>query len=320
MLSRVADSLYWTARYLERAEHTARIMDVHMNLMLDQSSMSAGERWQRVARCLGLRLPETQVLDAQELLHTIAFQAGNDSSIVACIMDARENARQVREQISSEMWEQINKLFHEVRRANATDILETQPIEFLTGVRHGVHLFDGITDSTMNHGQAWQFIQLGKYLERATATATVLDEHFREFGGSTQSHESGEHLEWIGLLRCFTAFEAYCKVANTDLSPMRIADFLLLDPEFPHSLRFAVDKIQATLNCIGEASPARKAGALHNIAGRMRSSLSFSRIDEILDSGLHTYLAGVQRECNHIHSSMHQVYIAYPIQSALEAS
>ena len=320
MLSRVADSLYWTARYLERAEHTARILDIHLNLMLDQSSLSAGERWKRVARYLGVKPDETTSESAAALLEKLAYDAEGDSSIVSCIMDARENARQVREQISSEMWEQVNRLFHEVRRAKQTDVLETQPIEFLTSVRHGVHLFDGITDSTMNHGEAWHFIQLGRFLERATATTTLLDQHFREFGGSTQGHESGEHLEWIGLLRCFTAFEAYCKVYNAGLSPVRIAEFLLLNPEFPHSLRYAVERVQATLEAIGQASPSRQAKVLHNIAGRMRSSLSFSRIDEILESGLHSYLAGVQRQCNHIHGAMHQVYIAYPIQSALEAS
>lgn len=308
------------ARYLERAEHTARLMDVNLNMMLDQSKRSADQRWLRVMAVLGITLPEDQPTDTRSLLRVLAFDSGSDASIVSCIMDARENARQVREQISSEMWEQLNRLFHEVRRANIDDILETQPVEFLHSVRNGTYMFAGITDSTMNHGEAWHFIRLGRFLERAASTARLLDHYFLDFEESINSEHSEEHLEWIGLLKSCTAFEAFCKVYTADLSPTRIAEFLLLDDEFPHSIRFAVDQLQSTLDAIDRMSPARKAVILENLAGRMRSSLSFSGIEEILSGGLHAYLEGFQRQCKQIHMSMHQVYIAYPIQSALQAS
>src|SRR4051794_22387956 len=153
MLSRVADSLYWMCRYLERAEHTARLLDVHLNLMLDQSLDAADRRWQKVAALLGIKLKENTPRDANSLLYMIAFDVSSPSSIVSCIMGARENARQVREQISSEMWEQLNRLFHEVRRSGVDDLREAQPLEFASNVKNGMHLFEGITDSTMSHGE-----------------------------------------------------------------------------------------------------------------------------------------------------------------------
>jgi uncharacterized alpha-E superfamily protein len=320
MLSRVADSLYWTSRYLERAEHCARLIDVHLNMMLDQSSLSTDQRWQQVAVSLGAKLPEGSRNDAHSISRALTFDMTNRSSIVACIIAARENARQVREQISSEMWEQLNRLFHQVRRAGIDELWESQPLEFLYAVREGAHLFQGLTDSTMSHGEGWQFIQVGRFLERASATAILLDVHFSEHSASL--HEVAghvEHIEWIALLKSCTAFEAYCKVYTADLSPVRIAEFLILNPEFPHSIRFAADMLHAALDSIAEASPTRKAGRVEKLTGKVRASLSFSHIDEILSGGIHPYLDNIQRQCGQIHSAVNQVYITYPIQSALEA-
>src|SRR3974390_2962851 len=179
MLSRVADSLYWMSRYLERAEHTARLIDVQLNLLLDRSPVSAERRWQHMLACLGLQRPYEGARDSYSVAQALAFDVSQPSSIVACIMSARENARQVREEISSEMREQMNRLFHEVRRAGMQD-WEESPYQFLRGIREGGHLFQGITDSTMTHGQGWEFIQLGRYLERACAVSTLIRAQFRE--------------------------------------------------------------------------------------------------------------------------------------------
>lgn len=180
MLSRVADSLYWMSRYLERAEHCARLIDVHLNLMLDQSPESAEHRWRRVWSFLGDDASvDASTTDAPTLTHALIFDTGNRSSIVSCMLSTRDNAQQVREQISSEMWEQINRLFHQVKRAASDDVSHVQPLEFLSAVREGAHLFHGLSDSTMNHGEGWQFIQTGRFMERANATAALLDVHFR---------------------------------------------------------------------------------------------------------------------------------------------
>ncbi|HUS05124.1 MAG TPA: alpha-E domain-containing protein [Bryobacteraceae bacterium] len=320
MLSRVADSLYWTSRYLERAEHSARLIDVHLNMMIDQSFLSSDQRWRQVAASLGTPLADDSTLDAHSIARALTFDPTNRSSIVSCITAARENARQVREQISSEMWHQLNRLFHQVRRPGTEEAWSSQPLEFLYAVREGAHLFQGLTDSTMSHGEGWHFIQVGRFLERANATATLLDVHFSEH--SLNPDELAGHLEyieWIALLKSCTAFEAYCKVYTAELRPVRIAEFLMLNPEFPHSLRFAADMLHTALDAVAEASPTRKAGRVEKLTGKMRASLSFSHIEEILSGGIHPYLTNIQRQCSQMHSAVNQVYITYPIQSALEA-
>ncbi len=320
MLSRVADTLYWMSRYLERAEHTARVIDVNLNLMLDQSPASAASRWERVLAALRAHGPEGEAIDPYAICRSLTFDAENPSSIAACVALARENARQVRELISSEMWEQLNRLYFQVRRASLVDIWAGQPHEFFNGVKDGAHLFRGITDSTLCQGEPYHFIEVGRFLERASASAALLDVHF---GTLEDWHDpaiaAAQHLEWVGLLRSCTAFEAYCKVYTADMQPERIAEFLLLNDEFPHSVRFAVDMIQSALEKIGEATESRKTARIDRLAGRLRASLSFGQIDEIVVSGLHTYLDDVLRQCGHVHAAIHQLYIAYPIETALEA-
>ena len=320
MLSRVADSLYWMSRYLERAEHSARLIDVQLNLMLDQSSISSDQRWRRVLASISSTAGPDAPTDSQGIMEFLTFQQGSRNSIVSFISSARENARQVREQISSEMWEQLNRLYHEVKAPDVSRLWESQPLEFLHSVREKAHLFQGVTDSTMSHGEGWQFIQLGRFIERASATATLLDVHYSAFEETPDTApDLGEHLEWIGLLKSCTAFEAYCKVYTAEVNPVRVAEFLLLNAEFPHSVRFAIDMVASALATIGTATPARKADRAQKLTGRMKASLSFGQIDEILSGGLHGYLENIQRQCLQIHSAIHQIYINYPIQSALEA-
>ena len=311
MLSRVADSLYWMSRYLERAEHSARVVDVHLNLMLDESTGSTDRRWSRVISSLNLSADPVK-----GDMYTYAQAHGFDQ-ISACIVQARENARQVREQISSEMWEQLNRLFLEVRRMGIADVWDEQPLDFLRDVKESSHLFQGITDSTMNHGEGWQFIQAGRFLERAFATAKLLDVHFRDFLATDQSMDSSMHLEWIGLLRSCTAFEAYCKVYTADLRPERVAEFLLLNSEFPHSIRFAVDQIQQSLGAIHESTSSKKSGRVAKLAGRLRAELTFTPLEEIM-AGLHDFFETIRKQCSQIHTAANQVYVTYPVEAALE--
>src|SRR6185436_2078178 len=156
MLSRVADNLYWMSRYLERSEHTARLVDVHLNLSLDQSRrMPADQRWDRLLDSLHVKRPENGIRDEYTATHLLAFDIENSNSIVSCIANARENARQVREKISSEMWMQLNRLYLDLRRTHIDHIWDEQPHEFFRAVKDGAHLFQGITDSTMVHDEGW---------------------------------------------------------------------------------------------------------------------------------------------------------------------
>ena len=145
---------------------------------------------------------------------------------------------------------------------------KSQPLDFLAVILESSHLVQGVTDSTMNHGEGWQFIQVGRFIERAAAIARLLDIYFHEFPAG-QPIDSGEHMEWVGLLRSCTAFEAYCKVYTADLRPDRVAEFLLLNSEFPHSVRFAADRMQQSLECINQAAASRRSPRVAKIAGRL---------------------------------------------------
>jgi uncharacterized alpha-E superfamily protein len=318
MLSRVADNLYWMSRYLERAEHTARILDVNLNLMLDESSSSVDRRWQRVLAALGNPINLAWNGDAYQVAHVLTFDSSNRSSITSCITSARENARQVREEISSEQWQRVNRLFHQVAHYNLTESLDVLPSEFLLSVIEGIHLFQGVTDSTMGHGEGWQFIQVGRYIERASATASLLNLYHREFWGQAGNPAEGsEYLEWIGLLRSCTAFEAYCKTYTADLNPDRILEFLLLNPEFPHAVRYSIDCLQTALDAIHGEGGKRRASPLTRLAGRLQASLGFGQISEILSEDVGSYLQGILYQCRDIHEMIYQIYVNYSIQSAL---
>ena len=312
MLSRVADGLYWMARYLERAEHAARLIEVQLTLMLDQSAYSADERWHRILVSLGDPKLPTEARDAQSLTYALIFDRSCRSSIVAAIVGARENSRQVRQQISSEMWEQLNRLFHQVRRADLEEGWDPQPHEFLLQIHEGCHLFQGITDGTMSHNEGWQFIQIGRHMERIMATAKLLDTHYQEFEKDPQAH-----LEWIGLLRSCTAFEAYCNFYTADVRPDRVAEFLLLNAEFPHTIRFAVDQLAAALEALPDSDG--RCARVGRLAGRLKASLSFAQSDEIMSQGFNNYLDSIQEQCEQIDSALRQAYIDYPVESTLTA-
>ena len=320
MLSRVADSLYWMSRYLERAEHTARLVDVELQLWLDQSPEAGAGRWRFLLEAL--RTPVGQgPVDPTRLVETLVFSRKNSSSIVSCVATARENLRHVREQCSSEMWEQLNRLYLEVMEARPEEAWMLKSHGFFRAVLEGAHLFQGITDGTMSHGEGWQYIQLGRYVERTDTLASLMETHFRRMAQpasqvADQVVESAEYLEWVGLLRACVAFEAYCKVYTAEIRPLRVADFLLLNPEFPHSIRFSVDRVNAALHIIGDLTE-RKAKAPTRIAGRLRAQLSFSQIEEIMAEGAHAYLENVRSECLQIHAAIHQIYFDYAIEAEL---
>jgi uncharacterized alpha-E superfamily protein len=314
MLSRVAESLYWMSRYLERSEHTARVIKVQMNLMLERGAEDDDRHWRRILKSLAVETGEVKEGEAQAVAKALVHSTASRSSIVSCIMAARENSRQVREQISSEMWEQLNRMFIEVTRTDEDEAWDVD--DFLYAIKEGTYLFQGITDSTMAHGEGWQFIQAGRSLERASALATLLGVHFKEFYGK----DAEEPLEWTGLLRSCTAFEPYCKAYTADLRPDRIAEFLVLNPSFPHSIRFSADALETAMKQIGAEVSSRRSARVERIAGRMQATLAFGQIDEIMLTGLEGYLETVLRQCSQAHGALYQTYITYPIAAALQAS
>ncbi|MFY9744662.1 MAG: alpha-E domain-containing protein [Acidobacteriaceae bacterium] len=330
MLSRVADSLYWTARYLERAEHTARLIDINMGLMLDRSRVSAERRWQRVLSAAGSAQGLGWNDDAEgmggepgrwvgvtALVHALCFDTTKHASITACIFAARENARQIRDEISTEQWQRLNGLFHEISRLRTASPSERNLGEFLPTIIDGIHLFQGVTDTTLSHGEGWHVLRVGRYLERAWSITTLLDVYEREVFLGEDSDDAGEYLEWVGLLRVCTAFEAFCRVHTADLTHERILAFLLLDQDFPHSVRYAVDALHNALEAIQGHTRTQHGGELMRVAGRLKATLGFAQIGEILAHDPVQYLRRILEQCREIHDLIYAVYIQYSVETAL---
>jgi uncharacterized alpha-E superfamily protein len=310
MLSRVADSLYWMSRYVERAGHCARVIESNYSLMLNPSKVSTEQRLTRIGSSLGMS-NEGGFDDLQSVMLRLTTNSQNRSSILSCMTSARENAGQVREQISSEMWEALNALYHEVVQSTAHPGMEFDPLNLVRVVRHGLYNFSGVAEATMNHDEGWQFIEFGKFIERASAVSNLLDVHF--------AIENLEDLDWVSLLSSVSAFEAYCKVYTADLRPDRVAEFLILNSEFPYTVRHAAERMEGALAAIAQSIPVRKAATVDRIVGQMRASLAYSQVDEIMSNDLHRYLSRVQEQCRQLHAAVHELYISYPIESAFEA-
>lgn len=317
MLSRVADSLYWMSRYLERAEHTARVVNVNLNLTLDRTPTDAARHW---GRLLGsLPAPPLGAGTSAPLPADPAADLASGEAILASVAAARENARQVREQTSSEMWEQINRLYLTVQRwCQGEAPWGSGTHEALSSVIAGVHLYQGVTDATMTHGEGWLHIELGRYVERVDSTAALLDTHYRDFGQEgAQPAGVNEYVEWVGLLRSCCGFEGYCRHYTADLRADRIAEFLILNRDFPRSIRFGAARIHASLGSLA-ALTGRQSARPDRLAGRLLASLDYGQIDEIL-TDLPAYLQGVVSQAREIHAAIHQQYVDYPVEMALGA-
>lgn len=318
LLSKVANSLYWMSRYLERAEHTARMLDVHVNLALDASSLIGQQQHRNlVLGCLYQPLAGDD-FDDLRLVRSLAFDRDNPASIVSCLTVARENAQQVRELISTEMWMKLNRLYLDVRQMTFEQAWNAQPHEFFVMVEDGSQLFQGVTDATMNHNEGWHFIQLGRFIERLIATAHALDVHYQAFP-LPRDYKLGlqDYFEWLGLLKSFCAFEAYTKVYGADLRWDQILEFILFNPDFPRSARFCIDSIFNALTSISDITVVHKNSRVNKLAGGLRSSLRYDDAADVLND-LHNYLTSIDRRCSQIHDAVYETYIYRAIEASLD--
>lgn len=321
LLSRVADNLYWMSRYLERAEHTARLLNVHLTLMLDQFPDAAGLRWQRMIAALCLEPDEVPAIEPESIARALICDPAHMCSIYSTISASRECARQIRDRISSEMWEQLNILYFESKSARFEEIWHGGSTDFLERIAQGSHLFEGTTRSTISHDEGFFFIELGRHLERALMTIALLYS-YREFYdnvGSAESTTPGAGLDHVALLKCANAFEAYCRVYTADLRRRYILEFLLLNSSFPHSVRFAVDRVAEALNAVGALYPGRDTGRTSRLAGKLQAELMYNTVDDFLDEGLEKSLARLRRQCEAIHTAVYTVFINYAHDKELTA-
>lgn len=316
LLSRVADSLYWISRYLERAEHAARVVGVAVDLRLGRVSGVATGPVERLYESLGLG---ADAAAGGSLADIAFFDTAHPTSVISSVTKARENARQVREGISSEMWEQLNALYLRLRQMKEDSGWTGRTHYLARTVMDGIHLFQGITDATMDHGEGWQYLQVGRYLERASATAALLDLFVADHGDPRGGGAPLDQAEWVALLRACSAREAYYRQYTADVRFERVAEFLLLNAEFPRSVRFAAGRVEEALLALARWSGRRAGGRAERLAGRLHASLDYGQLDEILIDGSHRYLSGIGDQCAQIHTALCKTYLTYEIEFALPA-
>lgn len=319
MLSRVADNLYWMSRYLERAEHMARLLDVNLYASLDQNPEGDEVRWPLVLRSMGVPPVGSTESEFLDQVQSLIFDASNRYSIVSHVAAARNNAREVRELISSPMWEQMNRLHHYVTGTGASTPSDTRTYEFLQLIRRGSHLFHGIASSTMSRGDGWSILQLGRYLERVISTVSLLDEHLRRRGPAALGRRRGaeDYIEWVNLLQSCSALEAYCRIHTANIVPEKAAAFLLLDADFPHSIRFGIEMIEESLSRLSASSVMLQKSPVHRSLGKLRSSLGFDLIEEIYARDMSAFLRDIRSRCYEVDGALYAACIAYPIDQAL---
>jgi uncharacterized alpha-E superfamily protein len=305
LLSRVADAVYWMARYIERAENVARFIGVNLHLQLDLP-LAPAHQWQPLIDTSG----DTEVFrdkygaaSEEKVIRFLAFDEENPNSIYSCLRYARENARSVRETISSEMWEQINSMYLQIQIQRATPQHDTLP-ELLRGIRLGCHMFQGITDATMSYNEAWHFLRMGRMMERADKTSRILDvKYFILLPSPSNIGTPYDDLHWAAVLKSVSGFETYRKQRGR-ISPLDIVEFLVTDREFPRAIRHCVEISGESLRVI-TGTPARTSKyPTEDLMNVLVTELANTHVDAVIKSGLHEYLDGLQTKMNRIGDSL----------------
>lgn len=319
MLSRHADALFWLARYVERAEQLARLLDVTYHGYLEDTALqpSADAQW----------TPVLTIVDEVEKFHqTVAefttdsvvqyltFGDQCDTSILKCLDLARQNARSVRELISSEMWEELNMFYLFLRDAKSRPLVnDGHPYGFFREVRNRSHLFQGITDSTMGRDEGWQFIQAGRSLERAYQTTRLVDVKYyillpdgpAAVGGPVDLHQ------WISVLKSCSAYEAFRRKYASQLSPGRVVELLVLDQDFPRSVFFSVQRLEDALKQIsGSVDSLLPATHAERYTQELRQRLQQCKVADIIQFGLHEYLVDMADQIWQIGDAINAHYFA----------
>jgi len=312
MLSRVADSVFWMSRYVERAENVARFVDVNLHLLLDLPDSFTGQ-WDALVKITGDRADfEKRYGEAtdENVIRFLTFDAENPNSILSSVTSARENARSVRDIISNDTWEALNEFYLYLTNPEAEGRARENPHEFFRDVRRTGPLMEGVMSTTMSRGEAWHFSQLGRLLERADKTTRILDiKYFLLLPDISDIGTSVDDLHWNAVLHSAGAFEMYRKVHGR-LSPDAIVQFLVLDSEFPRSVRFCLAAAESSLRCI-TGTPYR---SFHNSAerslGQLVAELDYTDERDIVRQGLHEFLDGVQGKLNEVGGCIFDTFFA----------
>ncbi|NET90786.1 MAG: alpha-E domain-containing protein [Kamptonema sp. SIO1D9] len=309
MLSRVADSIYWLNRYIERAENVARFVDVNLNLMLDLP-VGMTQQWEPLVVTTGdLNLFRDRYGDAtsNNVIQFLTFDPEYPNSIISSLRLARENARSIREIISSEMWEEVNDFYLMVKDAAQTKNSTTLS-EFFTQVKRASHRFAGVMDATMIHNEGWHFGQLGRLLERADKTTRILDvKYFLLLPSAEWVGTPLDQIQWISLLKSASAYEMYRKVQHR-ITPAKVAEFLILDREFPRSIHFSLWRGEQCLHQITNTPSGTWCNSAERAIGRLCAELGYLTIDDVVEDGLHEFLDQMQRSINNVGNKISETF------------
>ena len=295
MLSRTADHLFWMSRYTERAENTARMLSVsYETSLLPQAAEAAREGWEGLLSISELIPAFTAKYDEITPANVLDFMVRdgyNPSSIVSCLRAARENARAVRGALTTEVWETINQTWLELHRQLQGNAFERDPGQFLEWVKYRSHLSRGVTAGTMLQDEAFHFLRMGTFLERADNTARLLDVKFHAVqsnfrGAAAAQDQDYDFYHWSAILLSVSGFETYRKVYRDVITPERVAELLILRADMPRSLHACMKEVLGNLDMLASGQSAET----QRHAGRLLAHLKFARIDEILTHGLHAYL------------------------------
>ncbi len=318
MLSRVATTLYWMVRYVERADNLARLIDVNQQLLLDFESLDS-ERlrgfWQPIILSTGDEEAFNKLYDetgSREVIRFLTDDPRNPNSIVSCVAIARENARTVRDQLSDELWEELNALYLFTRSDEGSRLLDSDPTRFYENIRRAAVTFLGIAASTTLRNEAWDFMDLGRHLERADKTTRFLDisSYLPPDGDGLEAGSPGV-LHWTAILRSCGAMGAF-RSSHREISAESVADFLIFSKEFPRSVRYCIERVDAALHKISGTPRGGFSNEAECEAGRLLAELNFGSTEEVFETGLREYLDSVQERLNHIGGEIFDTYVLMP--------
>jgi uncharacterized alpha-E superfamily protein len=318
ILARDADSIYWMSRYIERAGHVARLLLVNTNLLVDVGDLAPAleqQQWQsilRITRLPVLPIDEDDRSIAATISRYMTFDPDNPNSLYSCISRARDNARGIREHISSEMWENLNTLYWSMRSDEVLAHFEESPEAIYRQVMGGAMMFEGLTDQTLAHDQRWQFAQLAKHLERIDITARTIETKFAILKSFEMSLETPlRNIHWMAVLRSCCSIEHYRRMFVGDMDPHNVAAFLILQRNFPRSIRYCVAGAHDAISGIrGDANPGSIDPA-ERILGRLDTQLEYAELQEILSEGLPAYLQKIQGAVNDAALAVQKTYFLH---------
>ncbi|WP_302173080.1 alpha-E domain-containing protein [uncultured Hydrogenophaga sp.] len=315
MLSRTADHLFWMSRYTERAENTARMLDVnYQTALLPQSAAVAQVGWQGLLSISELLPAYTakygQDITSRNVMDFMVRDESNPSSIVSCLRAARENARAVRGALTTELWETQNSTWLKLAGYLKTRDFERDPAAFFEWVKHRSHLSRGVAIGTMLQDEAFHFYRMGTFLERADNTARLLDVKFHAvesdfFGAASELDQEYDFYHWSAILRSVSAFEVYRKVYRDVISPERVAELLILRADMPRSLAASVGEVVNNLSVVANDHSSETLRR----AGKLKADLQYGRIDEILATGLHAFLTHFLDRVNELGARISQDFL-----------